>query len=208
MLARQALAKKALSEKQSGRRKVRADKVRHIRDAQLATLSAAYDIQKQALDLRHAEEIKQQKQEWRDLSAGRDQLWDEWRAEFGIRERPRRQGDGGKAGSRDQGSAGDQGGGGQASAPPARKPPADHFANTSKIPAEKPKRAADLRVQEGIRAGGHARIRIARKPDGNNAEAPRNASWMAVISRGCAKGPHSENVMYGPISPACNYPAM
>src|SRR5271165_1533264 len=81
MQARQALAKKALSEKHSGSRKARADKLRHIRDAQMATLSAAYDIQKQALDLRHAEEIKQQKQEWRDLSARRDRLWAEWRAE-------------------------------------------------------------------------------------------------------------------------------
>ena len=148
MLARQALAKKALSEKQFGSRKARADKLRYIRDAQLATLSAAYDIQKQALDLRHAEEIKQQKQEWRDLSARRDQLWDEWRAEFGIRERPRRQGDGGKTGSGDQGSAGDQGGGGKAPALPARKQPADHFANANKILAEKPKRAADSPVKK------------------------------------------------------------
>ena len=38
MLTRQALAKKALSEKQFGSRKARADKIRHIRDAQLATL--------------------------------------------------------------------------------------------------------------------------------------------------------------------------
>jgi Relaxase/Mobilisation nuclease domain len=148
MLARQALAKKTLSEKQSGRRKVRADKLRHIRDAQLATLSAAYDIQKQALDLRHAEEIKNQKQEWRDLSARRDQLWGEWRAEFGIKERPRRQGDGGKTGDGDQGSAGDQGGGGKAPVPPIRKRPADQFANANKILTEKPKRAAESRVQK------------------------------------------------------------
>ncbi len=147
MLARQALSKKALSEKQSGRRKVRADKLRHIRDAQLATLSAAYDIQKQALDLRHAQEIKQQKQEWRDLSAERDRLWAEWRAEFGIKERPRRQGNSSKTGSGDQGSAGDQGGG-KAPAPPARKRPADQFANANKNLAEKPKRAADSRVQK------------------------------------------------------------
>ena len=145
MLARQALAKKALSERQFGTRKVRADKLRHICDAQLATLSAAYDLQKQALDLRHAQEIKQQKQEWRDLSARRDQLWDEWRAEFGIRERPRRQGDGGGAGDGDQGSAGDQGGGGKSPAP-ARKRPADQFANANKILAEKPKRAAASKV--------------------------------------------------------------
>ena len=85
MLVRQALAKKALSDKQFGSRKARANKIRYIRDAQLATLSAAYDIQKQTLDLRHAEEIKLQKQEWRDLSVRRDQLWDEWRAEFGSK---------------------------------------------------------------------------------------------------------------------------
>ena len=99
MLARQALAKKALSEKQAGSRKARADKLRHIRDAQLG-----HAVRR----LRHPEsrrsicatpqEIKQQKQEWRDLSAERDRLWAEWRAEFGIRERPRRQGDGSHAG--------------------------------------------------------------------------------------------------------------
>ena len=147
MLARQALAKKALSEKQAGSRKVRADKLRHIRDAQLATLSAAYDIQKQALDLRHAQEIKQQKQEWRDLSAERDRLWAEWRAEFGIKERSRRQGDGGEAGTGDQGSAGDQSGG-KAPALPARKRPADQFANANKILSEKPKRAAAPKARE------------------------------------------------------------
>ena len=114
MLTKQALAKKALSEKQFGSRKVRADKVRHIRDAQLATLVAAYDIQKQALDLRHAQEIKQQKQEWRDLSAKRDQLWD--RMAGGIRDqrtaapagrrrqnRQRRSGQRGRSGRRRQG---------------------------------------------------------------------------------------------------------
>jgi hypothetical protein len=141
MLARELLAKKALSEKQSGRRKARADKVRYIRDAQLATLSAAYDIQKQALDLRHAEEIKLQKQEWRDLAARRDQLWTEWREEFGIKERPRRQGDGGKTGSGDQD-------GGKSPALPARKGPADHCANANKILAEKPKRAAESPVKK------------------------------------------------------------
>jgi hypothetical protein len=148
MLARQALAKKALSEKQFGSRKARADKLRYIRDAQLATLSAAYDIQKQALDLRHAQEIRQQKQEWRDLSIERDRLWAEWRTEFGIKERPRRHGDSGQAGTGDQGSSGDQGGGGKAPAPPARKRPADHFANANKILAEKPKRAVDSRAKK------------------------------------------------------------
>jgi hypothetical protein len=143
MLTRQALATKALSEKQFGSRKARADKLRHIRDAQLATLSAAYDIQKQALDLRHAAEIKKQKQEWRDLSTKRDQLWAEWRTEFGIRDRPRRQSDGSQAGSGDQGSAGDRGGDGKAPAPPARKRPADQFPTADKILAEKQKRAAE-----------------------------------------------------------------
>jgi hypothetical protein len=148
LLTKQGLATKALSEKQFGGRKARADKVRHIRDAQLATLSAAYDIQKQALDLRHAQEIKQQKQEWRDLSAKRDQLWADWRTEFGINERPRRQGDGGQTGSGDQGSAGDRGDDGKATALPARKRPADQFATANKILAEKPKRAADSPVKK------------------------------------------------------------
>src|SRR3954469_6945530 len=47
---KQELGKKALSEKQFSSRKVRADKIRLVRDAQLATLSHAFDIQKQALE--------------------------------------------------------------------------------------------------------------------------------------------------------------
>ena len=45
-----------------------------------------------------------------------------------------------------QGSAGDQGGGGKAPAPPIRKRPADQFANANKILAEKPKRPAASKV--------------------------------------------------------------
>ena len=71
----------------------------------------------------------------------------EWKAEFGIRERPRRQGDGGKTGSGDQGGTGDQGGG-QAPALPARKQPADHSANANRTLAEKPKRPADSPVKK------------------------------------------------------------
>ena len=149
MLSRQQLAKRALSEKQAGRRKIRADKLRHIRDAQIATLSAAYDLQKQALDLRHTQEIKQQKQEWRDLSVKRDRLWSEWRAEFGIRERPRQQGDDSKTGTGDQGGAGDQGGG---SAPslPGQKRPAEDFAKANKILAGRPGRADDFQSEKKL----------------------------------------------------------
>ena len=148
LLTKQGLATKALSEKQFDSRKARADKLRHIRDAQLATLSAAYDIQKQALDLRHAQEIKQQKQEWRDLSTKRDRLWADWRMEFGIKERPRRQGDGSQTGSGDQGSAGDRGGDGKAPAPPARKRPTEQFPTANKMHAEKQKPAVDTRFKK------------------------------------------------------------
>ena len=147
LLTKQGVATKALSEKQFGSRKARADKVRHIRDAQLATLSAAHDIQKRALDLRHAQDIKLEKQEWRALSASRDQLWDEWRAEFGIKERVRQRGDSGGAGDGDQGGAGDQGGG-QAPAPPLRKQPADRFAEASKMVPDKPNWPPDSRVKK------------------------------------------------------------
>src|SRR6202007_1957924 len=94
-----------------------------VRDAQMATLSRAYDIQKQALDLRHEQEIAAQKQEWRDLSTTRKKLWDEWREEFGVRDRRRRVGQGGR---------GSQDGAGAAQAPsPAR--PSDRFADAVKL---------------------------------------------------------------------------
>ena len=103
MTARQALAARALSDKQFGKRKHRAAKVKILRDAQLETLARAYDIQKEALDLRHAQEVDRQKQEWRELAAERKKLWDEWKQEFGVRQRQRqtaRSGSGGDSRSR------------------------------------------------------------------------------------------------------------
>jgi hypothetical protein len=84
---KQELAKKALSEKQFGRRKVRAKKVKLIRDAHLAALARAYDIQKQALEQRHAREIATQKAEWQALSIERRRLWAQWEVGFGPRPR-------------------------------------------------------------------------------------------------------------------------
>jgi hypothetical protein len=101
MLAKEALAKKALSEKQFGKRKVRADRVCLVRDAQLATLAKAFDIQKQALDQRHAQEIATQKAEWQALSTERKRLWAQWEAEFGPRQTQRQgQGSGSSSGDR------------------------------------------------------------------------------------------------------------
>ena len=52
--AKHALATRALSDKQFGKRHTRAGKIKIVRDAQLEALSRAYDIQKQALDHRQA----------------------------------------------------------------------------------------------------------------------------------------------------------
>ena len=101
LLAKQGLAQKALSEKQFGSRKVRADRIRLIRDAQLATLSKAYDIQKEDLDRRHAQEIEKQKLDWKALSIERKKLWDEWKAEFGETQRRQRTDQGSSSGSGD-----------------------------------------------------------------------------------------------------------
>jgi hypothetical protein len=98
MTARQALAKRALSDKQFGSRKYRAGKIKIVRDAQTETLSRAYDIQKQALDLRHEQEIVAQKQAWRDLSAERKKQWDAWHAEFGTATRRQRTDQGSQGG--------------------------------------------------------------------------------------------------------------
>jgi hypothetical protein len=100
MRTKQELAKKALSEKQFGSRKVRADKIRLVRDAQLAALSCAFDIQKQALTQRHTREIATQQAEWKALSIERKRLWDQWEKEFGVKQRQtQRQGTGTGSGS-------------------------------------------------------------------------------------------------------------
>lgn len=99
LLVKQDLAKKALSEKQFGSRKVRAEKIRLVRDAQFAALSAAFDIQKQALEQRHAREIATQKAEWKALSIERKRLWAQWETEFGQRQR-QGQGSGSSSGDR------------------------------------------------------------------------------------------------------------
>ncbi len=98
--ARHALATKALSNKQFGSRQARAGKIKIVRDAQLEALSRAYDLQKQALDQRHAQEIGAQKAEWSALSVERKRLWKEWEQEFGPRQM-QRQGQGSGSSSRD-----------------------------------------------------------------------------------------------------------
>ena len=89
MKARHALSVRALSNKQFGKRQARADRVKALRDTQLKGLSVAFDIQKAALDQRHEQEIAAQKQGWRDLAKQRKELWDQWREEFGVRQRQR-----------------------------------------------------------------------------------------------------------------------
>jgi Relaxase/Mobilisation nuclease domain len=89
MASRHALATRALSDKQFGKRQVRAERVKVLRDAQMQALAVAFDIQKAALDQRHEQEIATQKQGWRDLAKQRKELWDQWREEFGVRQRQR-----------------------------------------------------------------------------------------------------------------------
>ena len=199
MLTRQALAKKALSEKQSGRRKVRADKLRYIRDAQLATLSAAYDIQKQALDLRHAEEIKP------------------CRSRNGAISRPGATSYG-TNGGRNSGSGTTAAGRATAAKPAAAirvaranraaarllpcpwpaNESTDHFANANRILAEKPKRPTDSPVKKGIHAGGRTRIRSSEsRMETAQERRGTQAGWQ--LQAAAAQGTHSEDVMYGPI---------
>jgi hypothetical protein len=83
LAAKQALATRALSNKQFGSREARAAKIKIVRDAQLEALARAFDIQKQALDQRQQQEIAAQKTEWQALSVERKRLWKEWEQEFG-----------------------------------------------------------------------------------------------------------------------------
>jgi hypothetical protein len=64
----------------------------------MQTMAAAFDIQKHSLEARHAQEIDRQKQEWRELATERTKLWDEWKQEFGMRERQRQTARGGHGG--------------------------------------------------------------------------------------------------------------
>ena len=127
--AKHALATKALSNKQFGSRQARAEKIKIVRDAQLEALSRAYDIQKQALDQRQAQEVAAQKAEWSALSVERKRLWTEWEQEFGPRQTQRQgQGSGSNSGDR------------QAPARPRRT-----FAETA---SQKPAQAPDSPVRK------------------------------------------------------------
>ena len=130
ILVKQGLARKALADKHFGKRKVRADRVRLVRDAQLAALSHAFDIQKQALDQRQDHEVAAQKIEWNALSIERKRLWAQWEAAFGPRQR------------QNQGSSG--GGNGEA---PAPRQPRQTFAETAAL-KKKPAQAAGSRVRQ------------------------------------------------------------
>ena len=130
--AKQALATRALSDKQFGKRHTRAQKIKIVRDAQLEGLSRAYDIQKQALDQRQQWEIAAQKNEWQALSVERKRLWAQWEQEFGPRQTQRQgQGSGSSSGDR------------QAPARPRRQ-----FADTNQNPVKKPAQAANSPVKK------------------------------------------------------------
>ena len=122
-------------EKQFGSRKVRADRIRLVRDAQLETLARAYDLQKQELDRRHAQEIEKQRLDWKALSIERKRLWDQWQAEFEDADRKRRAG---------QGS---QGGDGRARSP-APPRPKDHFPDMPKMAPDDQFAALDKMVRQ------------------------------------------------------------
>jgi len=129
LAAKHGLATRALSDKQFGKRHTRAQKIKIVRDAQLEALSRAYDIQKQALDQRQAQEVAAQKAEWSALSVERKRLWKEWEQEFGPRQTQRQgQGSGSNSGDR------------QAPARPRRT-----FAETA---SQKPAQAPDSPVRK------------------------------------------------------------
>ena len=99
--AKHGLATRALSDKQFGKRHTRAQKIKIVRDAQLEALSRAYDLQKDALNQRHQQEIATQKSEWQALSIERKRLWAQWETEFGPRQTQRQgQGSGSSSGDR------------------------------------------------------------------------------------------------------------
>jgi Relaxase/Mobilisation nuclease domain len=106
MLVKRGLAVRGLSDQQFSSRKTRALRVQLVRDAQMAALSRAFDIQKQDLYCQHQRDIARQKAEWSALSIERKRLWAAWEAEFGVRQRQKT----------DQGSGGDS-----------------HFADVSKM---------------------------------------------------------------------------
>jgi hypothetical protein len=136
LAAKHALATKALSEKQFGKRQARAEKIKIVRDAQMEALARAFDIQKQALDLRHQQEIAAQKQEWSALSVERKRLWKEWEQEFG--QRPRHS----------QGSSGRSSGDAQTPARPRRT--FAEQAAVNKKPAQSPESPVKKKFEEKV----------------------------------------------------------
>jgi uncharacterized protein YhaN len=146
LAAKHGLATRALSDKQFGKRDARAQKIKIVRDSQLQGLAHAYDIQKQALDQRHAQEIAAQKLEWKALSVERKSLWAQWEQEFGPRQ-TQRQGQG----------SGSSSGDGQAPARPRRQ-----FADTSQNPVKKPARTSESPVKKKFED------KAAPKPEGDS----------------------------------------
>ena len=162
--AKHALATRALSNKQFGNRQARAGKIKIVRDAQLEALSRAYDIQKQALDQRQAQEVAAQKAEWSALSVERKRLWKEWEQEFGPRQTQRQgQGSGSSSGDR------------QAPARPRRPLPKPPARNRRRPRIRRSGRNSTTRPRRNQRP-------IPPSPGGSGA-APRNAKRMAVTSR-------------------------
>ena len=146
LAAKHGLATRALSDKQFGKRDARAQKIKIVRDSQLQGLAHAYDIQKQALDQRHAQEIAAQKLEWTALSVERKSLWAQWEQEFGPRQ-TQRQGQG----------SGSSSGDGHAPARPRRQ-----FADTSQNPVKKPAGTAESPVKKKFED------KAALKPEGDS----------------------------------------
>ena len=167
LLAKQGLAQKALSEKQFGSRKVRADRIRLIRDAQLATLSKAYDIQKEDLDRRHAQEIEKQKLDWKALSIERKKLWDEWRAEFGETQRRQRTDQGSSSGSGDSRA--------RSPAPPRAR---DHFSDpATRTPVPNQSNDPDKQVKTPAPKPANSAVSAEFTPAASPDVPPSKAGW-------------------------------
>ena len=181
LLVKQGLAQKALSEKHFGKRKARAVRIRLIRDAQFEALSHAYDIQKQALDLRHEREAAVQKQEWQALSIERKRLW----AAMG-------------GGIRAEAPAAAEPGIGQRRQPPAIPCPAPPQAAVCQTRLNRPKsRPPSLPICGPETISRQQRSPMARRknPAGKSAAPRPNGKPTEATNRGSAKVRHSRCII-------------
>lgn len=83
----QAQRTKALRDRQTSSRKIRAANVRKVRDAALAELAGEMDGAMKILKARHAKEVHANKMAWHELGLNQQRQWAAYRQEFGITKR-------------------------------------------------------------------------------------------------------------------------